>query len=266
VQGNAHPEAHLMTTPAETAATTLREVDAATERLLHTVAELSPEALAEPCALPGWTRGHLLAHLSRNADSLVNLLESARTGRDIPQYASEQAREDGIQQGAPRPLAEQLDDLRASAGRLATAAAALPAAAWSAELKHRHGYTFPAAELPWKRLGELEYHHVDLAAGYTPAHWPARFASVEFTRLAGRFATLDGLPSVELVAEDTGDRARLGTGAGAEAPVQLRVEGPVRALLAWLSGRADGDGLQVHRDGRLLADPRTALPTLPPMA
>ncbi|MFE0458943.1 maleylpyruvate isomerase family mycothiol-dependent enzyme [Kitasatospora sp. NPDC058965] len=254
-----------MTTPAETAATTLREVDEATERLLHTVAALDPAALAEPCALPGWTRGHLLAHLSRNADSLVNLLRSARTGEDVPQYASEQAREDGIQQGAARPLAEQLDDLRASAGRLAGAAAELPAAAWSAELKHRHGYTFPACELPWKRLAELEYHHVDLAAGYTPAHWSAGFATAEFRKLAGRFATLDGLPAVELVAEDTGDRALLGTGAAADAPFQLRVEGPVRALLAWLSGRADGDGLQVHRDGRLLTDPRAALPALPPM-
>ncbi|PYC73987.1 hypothetical protein C7C46_24565 [Streptomyces tateyamensis] len=254
-----------MTTPAETAATTLREVAAATEHLLHTVAELDPEAVAEPCALPGWTRGHLLAHLSRNADSLVNLLESARTGQDIPQYADEQAREDGIQQGAGRPLAEQAADLRASADRLAAAAAALPAEAWGAELKHRHGYTFPASELPWKRLCELEYHHVDLAAGYTPAHWPDGFATAEFRKLTGRFATLDGLPAVELVAEDTGDRARLGTGAGAEAPFELRVEGPVRALLAWLSGRADGDGLQVHRNGELLTDPRTALPALPPM-
>ncbi|WP_051969543.1 maleylpyruvate isomerase family mycothiol-dependent enzyme [Kitasatospora azatica] len=251
--------------PAQTAAATLRTVEASTEHLLRTVAELPPTAVAEPSALPGWTRGHLLAHLSRNADSLVNLLESARTGQDIPQYASEQAREDGIQQGAPRPLDEQLADLRSSAERLAAAAAELPAEAWAAELKHRHGYTFQASELPWKRLAELEYHHVDLAVGYTPAHWPQEFATVEFGKLARRFATLDGLPSVELVAEDTGDRARLGTGAAAEAPFELRVEGPVRALTAWLSGRSDGDGLQVHRDGHLLADPRTALPTLPPM-
>ncbi|MEY9943993.1 maleylpyruvate isomerase family mycothiol-dependent enzyme [Kitasatospora sp. GAS1066B] len=241
---------------------TLAQVAESTERLLHTVAALEPSSLAEPSALPGWTRGHVLAHLARNADSLVNLLESARTGQDIPQYASAAAREEGIEQGAGRPLDEQLADLRTSAARLAEAAAALPPQAWGATLKHRHGYTFPAAELPWKRLGELEYHHVDLAHGYTPAHWPEEFAAVEFGNLAAKFAGVDGLPAIELLADDTAAKARLG-GAGA---VELRVEGPIRALTAWLSGRSDGDGLQVHRDGGPLADPRTALPALPPMA
>ncbi|MGF1426958.1 maleylpyruvate isomerase family mycothiol-dependent enzyme [Kitasatospora sp. LaBMicrA B282] len=242
----------------------LARVAESTERLLHTVAGLDPSAVAEPSALPGWTRGHLLAHLARNADSLVNLVESARTGTDIPQYASEDAREEGIQQGAGRPLDEQLADLRASAARLAEAAGTLPEAAWQVQLKHRHGYTFPATDLPWKRLAELEYHHVDLAVGYTAAHWPAEFAAAEFDKLATRFATLDGLPALQLVAEDTGAEALLGPADRSDA-AELRIEGPIRALTAWLSGRSDGDGLQVHRDGGPLADPRTALPKLPPM-
>ncbi|WP_327066699.1 maleylpyruvate isomerase family mycothiol-dependent enzyme [Kitasatospora sp. NBC_01250] len=241
----------------------LAKVAESTERLLHTVAALDPAALAEPSALPGWTRGHVLTHLARNADSLVNLVESARTGRDIPQYASSQARDEDIEKGAGRPLVEQLADLRASAVRLAEAVATLPEAAWGAQLKHRLGYVFPARDLPWKRLAELEYHHVDLAVGYSPAHWPEEFAAVEFGKLAARFAQLDGLPPLELLAEDTGAKASLGTREGA-VPEQ-RAEGPVRALTAWLSGRSDGDGLQVHRDGGALADPRSALPALPPM-
>lgn len=248
--------------------TDLARVAESTERLLHTVAALDPAALAEPSALPGWTRGHVLTHLARNADSLVNLVESARTGRDIPQYASTQARDEAIEQGAGRPLDEQLADLRASAARLAEAVATLPEAAWDAQLKHRLGYVFPASDLPWKRLAELEYHHVDLAVGYTPAHWPEEFAVVEFGKLATRFAELDGLPPIELLAEDTGATARLGTPEGATtegAAAELRAEGPVRALAAWLSGRSDGDGLQVHRDGGPLPDPRSALPALPPM-
>ncbi len=248
------------TDPAAFAADTLRTVAESTEHLLHTVRELDPKSLGGPSSLPDWTRGHVLAHLARNADSLVNLLESARTGRDIPQYASESAREEGITQGAGRPLAEQLTDLRESAERFAATAAALPAEAWTVELKHRLGYTFPACELPWKRLAELEYHHVDLDAGYTPAHWPAGFASIEFGKLTARFAALPGLPDTVLSCDDTPDHARLGTGSP-----ELRVEGPIRALTAWLSGRSDGDGLQVHRDGVQLTDPRTALPALPAM-
>ncbi|TQF03118.1 maleylpyruvate isomerase family mycothiol-dependent enzyme [Kitasatospora acidiphila] len=244
--------------PADLAAATLRDVAESTERLLRTVVELTPEAVAEPSGLPGWTRGHVLAHIARNADSLVNLLETARTGVEIPQYASESAREEAIQQGAPRPPAEQLADLEASAERLAQAAAALSPEHWAVQLKHRLGYVFPAYEVPAKRLGELEYHHVDLLADYTPAHWPAGFAVDQFDLLAQKFS-VPGLPAVALICDDIEHRAVIGDG-----PVTLTAEGPVRALAAWLSGRSDGDGLQVREDGGPLID-HTALPALPPM-
>ncbi|MER6303877.1 maleylpyruvate isomerase family mycothiol-dependent enzyme [Kitasatospora sp. NPDC001539] len=226
-------------------------VEAGTRRLLDTVSELKPDAVAEPSALPGWTRGHVLAHLARNADSLVNLLTGARTGTDIPQYPSEQARDQGIEDGAGRPLDAQLADLRESHQRFAAAAAAMAPEHWAAEVHHRSGAVFPACELPWKRLGELEYHLVDLDAGYTPADWPEEFAVTEFRRLALRLHGT-GLPAVELVAEDTGDRGLIGTGEPA-----LTVRGPVRALLAWLSGRSDGADLR--------RTPDAALPQLPPM-
>ncbi|MFF2352228.1 maleylpyruvate isomerase family mycothiol-dependent enzyme [Kitasatospora sp. NPDC058115] len=233
------------------AARYLALVEGSTRHLLHTVGELKPDAVAEPSALPGWTRGHVLAHLARNADSLVNLLDGARTGTDIPQYPSEEARDRGIEEGAPRPAEAQLADLRATGGRFARAAALLPDGAWATEVRHRSGHLFPAFDIPWKRLMEVEYHHVDLDAGYTPAHWPAEFASAEFRRLSGKLAGA-ALPAVELFAEDTAERAVIGTGTPA-----LTVEGPVRALLAWLSGRADGDGLR--------RTPDTALPALPPL-
>ncbi|GAA4867956.1 maleylpyruvate isomerase family mycothiol-dependent enzyme [Kitasatospora terrestris] len=251
-------------TDAARAAEALRATVESTELLLHTVAGLKPAAVAGPSALPGWTRGHVLTHLARNADSLVNLLDSARTGRDIPQYASAEARDRDIEAGAGRPLDEHLADLRDSHRRFLDAAALLPDAAWSAPVRHRAGYTFPVHELPGKRLAEVEYHHVDLDAGHTPAHWPEAFARREFARLGAQFAGVDGLDAVLLIAEDTGQRVQLGTAAGAGAP-ELTAEGPVRALTAWLSGRADGDGLQVHRGGEQLADARTALPKLPPM-
>ncbi|WP_441249814.1 maleylpyruvate isomerase family mycothiol-dependent enzyme [Kitasatospora sp. McL0602] len=247
---------------AETARADLREVTEATERLLRTVERLPPEAVAGPSALPGWTRGHVLSHLARNADSLVNLLEGARTGQDIPQYASTEARDQEIEDGSGRPLAEQLADLAASDGRFTAAAALMHDEAWQAELRHRTGYVFPAYELPGKRLGELEYHHVDLAAGYTPADWPAAFAAGEFARLGRQFAAVDGLPATLLAPLDTPLTARLGDPA---AEPELTVEGPVRALVAWLSGRSDGDGLQVRLHGEQLTDPRTALPKLPSM-
>ncbi|WP_406112148.1 maleylpyruvate isomerase family mycothiol-dependent enzyme [Kitasatospora purpeofusca] len=244
---------------AAVAARRLAEVEESTRLLLRTVAGIGAEAVAGPSALPGWTRGHVLAHLARNADSLVNLLDGARTGTDIPQYPSPEARDRDIEEGAPRPVDEQLADLRASGARFGAAAALLPDGAWAAEVKHRSGAVFPAAEIPRRRLAEVEYHHVDLDAGYTPAHWPEEFAVTEFRQLAEKLAgpAGAGLPAaellaVELLAEDTAERAVIGAGTPA-----LTVEGPVRALLAWLSGRSDGAGLR--------RTPGTVLPVLPPL-
>ncbi|MGW2251361.1 maleylpyruvate isomerase family mycothiol-dependent enzyme [Kitasatospora sp. NPDC001660] len=233
------------------AASRLSLVEESTRHLLHTVSGLKPEAAAEPSALPGWTRGHVLAHLARNADSLVNLLDGARTGTDIPQYASEEARDQGIEDGAGRPLDAQLADLRESHERFAAAAALLDPEDWAADVRHRSGAVFPACDLVWKRLGELEYHLVDLDGGYSPAEWPEEFAVTEFHKLAIKLHGSE-LPAVELVAEDTGDRGLIGSG-----DIALTVHSPLRALLAWLSGRSGGADLR--------RTPDTALPQLPPM-
>ncbi|MFB7944157.1 maleylpyruvate isomerase family mycothiol-dependent enzyme [Kitasatospora phosalacinea] len=245
---------------AAAAAEQLRATAESTDLLLHTLAELDPAELSGPSGLPGWTRGHVLAHVSRNADSLVNLLTGARTGEDVPQYPTPESRDAGIAAGAGRPLAEQVADVRASQQRFLDAAALLAPEHWTAEITHRTGYVFPAWQVPARRLAELEYHHVDLNAGYTPAHWPEPFAIAEFRRLGGHFGDAQGLPGVLLVAEDAGLEARIGG-----EPLALTAEGPVRALTGWLSGRSNGDGLQVHRGDEGLVDPRSALPALPPM-
>ncbi|MER7767775.1 maleylpyruvate isomerase family mycothiol-dependent enzyme [Kitasatospora sp. NPDC096140] len=236
---------------AASAAAWLGQVEESTQRLLQTVSGLEPGAVAEPSALPGWTRGHVLAHLARNADSLVNLLTGARTGADIPQYVSNEARDQDIERDAPRPLEVHLADLRESHARFTEAAALLTPQAWTAEVKHRSGYVFPASDIPHKRLLEVEYHHVDLAAGHGPGDWPQEFAVEEFHRLVEKLHG-PGLPLVEVRAEDTGSFGLIGTGTPA-----LTVEGPQRALTAWLSGRSDGAGLR--------RTPDTALPPLPPM-
>ena len=49
--------------------------------------------MAGPSLLPGWSRGHVLTHLARNADGAVNLLTWARTGVETPQYVSQEQRE-----------------------------------------------------------------------------------------------------------------------------------------------------------------------------
>ena len=66
----------------------MASIAAATGRLLTVAGTLTDAEVAEPSLLPGWTRGHVLTHLARNADGLANLLRWAGTGIETPVYAS----------------------------------------------------------------------------------------------------------------------------------------------------------------------------------
>src|SRR5262245_50530179 len=66
-----------------------------------------------PSRLPGWTIGHVLTHLARNADSIGRVLVAAERGEVIDRYAGGQARRDAeIEAGAPRPASELVADVR----------------------------------------------------------------------------------------------------------------------------------------------------------
>ena len=64
------------------------QIDQATQRLLDTARAITDPDLRVPSMLPGWTRGHVLAHLARNADGMRNVLVGVRTGQNRPAYAS----------------------------------------------------------------------------------------------------------------------------------------------------------------------------------
>jgi maleylpyruvate isomerase len=163
--------------------TTQRElsdlVDAATQRLLDDARTLSEADVREPSLLPGWTRAHLLAHIARNADSLRNLLVGARSGETRPAYASAEAREAGIEQGAGLRAAELMTDLADSAMALRTVARQLPDEAWHVQVQTLDSGPFPAAGVLTRRLVEVELHHCDLGTRYGPADWSAAFAAMD---------------------------------------------------------------------------------------
>ena len=165
----------------------LARLGESTDRLLATADGLTDAQAAAPSRLPGWTRGHVLTHLARNADGFRNLLAWAATGDETPMYPSEEARDRGVEEGAGRPAAELAADLRASAAAFARAAQDLPAGAWDA-LVARRGVTFPARLILPRRRAELEIHHVDLGAGYRPGDWPADFVGPNLVRVARDFA------------------------------------------------------------------------------
>lgn len=218
------------------------QVTLATDRLVATCHRLSDADLKAPSLVPGWSRGHVLAHVARNADSLVNLFIWARTGVETPQYASQRARDADIEAGASRPVAEQATDLLASARRFREVATSLPQTAWDAEVRNRGGQKLTARDLPWVRLREVEVHHVDLDAGYTPRQWPTGFTDRLLPEVAGDFARRTDVSPVRLRS------ARLDVVIGVGDP-GLTVMGEAPAVLGWLLGRSDGAGLTVTPPG-----------------
>jgi len=224
----------------------MTDVEAATERLLRTAEGLDPLTVGKPSALPGWTVGHVLTHVARNADAYTNLLTGARTGEDRPGYSSPRERVEGIEAGAGRPLREQIVDIREAHERFADAAAAMPAEAWTRMLPST-GQS--AAAVPWARLREVEVHHVDLGAGYAAGEWSDAFA----LRLLREAATGFDPAQLRVVLRPYGIDHPLLIGDDPDAPV---VAGPTRSLAAWLTGRGDGGDLTVSPDGELPAIPR----------
>jgi maleylpyruvate isomerase len=155
------------------------QIDQATQRLIDTARVITEPDLRASSLLPGWTRAHVLAHLARNADALRNLLVGVRTGQDRPAYASAEARQAGIEQGAGLKPGELIADLADSAMALRTVARQLPDQGWQVQVRILDSAPLPAAELLTRRLVEVELHHCDLGAGYAPAGWPAAFAAME---------------------------------------------------------------------------------------
>ena len=52
---------------------------------------MGDDAFAKPSSLPDWTRAHVLTHVARNADAMVNLVTWARTGVPTPAYPSRES-------------------------------------------------------------------------------------------------------------------------------------------------------------------------------
>jgi maleylpyruvate isomerase len=183
-------------------------------RLRVTLEQLDGDdgAVRRPSRLPGWTVGHVLSHLARNADSHVRLLEGAQRGEHLEQYAggTEQRAAD-IEAGAPRRASDLVADVARSAARLEEVWAVLTPEAW-AGYGLTAGTIWPCQELPFHRWREVEVRHVDMGTGYDIGDWPEPYVTAELPR------------------------------ALASLPDRLTGGSDRRRLLAWLMGRTSSPG------------------------
>ncbi|ABD13854.1 hypothetical protein ThrDRAFT_00174 [Frankia casuarinae] len=214
---------------------------AAHRRLLEVAGRLDDVVVRRPLGLPGWTVGHLLTHLARNADGHTGMVEAARAGGIRAQYpGGARQREDGIAAGRDLPAAHVRDDLVAAVTRLERAWDGVQVDVWRTGLGHTATYGLTTlADLVFLRWRETEIHLVDLDladlggpgwADLSPAYVQAEW---EWT-LRGLPARVP--PEITVVLAP-GDRPSTAVGRGQRRVV---VDAPTRPTLRWLAGRDPG--------------------------
>ncbi|MGB9036230.1 hypothetical protein BLJ79_03925 [Arthrobacter sp. UCD-GKA] len=180
-------------------------------RLMGNVANLADPEVRAPSQLPGWSVGHVLTHLARNADAHTRRLAGALDGQDVPKYASgEGQRRVEIEDGAGRPAVQVVADLRSSMAHLEEVFDRSSDAGWP----NGHflgGGHYGVSGCPAHRLREVEMHHVDLGLGYTPLDWPEEYVGWDLPMLL------------------------------ATAPGRLGNPSEKRLFMAWLAGRGPLD-------------------------
>ncbi|MBA2414672.1 MAG: maleylpyruvate isomerase family mycothiol-dependent enzyme [Geodermatophilaceae bacterium] len=162
----------------------LSRVEQSEQALLARISGLDDDEMAADSALPGWTRGHVLTHLARNAETFADVLDGARRGEVLAMYGgSVVARNAGIETGASRPAPELVDDVQRTSSRLREGLRALAEPDWERHIRHvRGGGLLGIEDVVWMRWQEVEIHQVDLDRGYGPADWPAEFVELNLPR------------------------------------------------------------------------------------
>mgnify|MGYP003345755553 CR=1 FL=1 len=186
-------------------------------RLESSLEGLTDDAARSPSSVGGWTIGHVVTHLARNADSHVRLLEGARAGVQVAQYPGGPSQRNGdIEAGATRTAAELVDDLRVADHALEQCWASFDE--WPTDLG--------VDDIVQRRWREVEVHHADLGPsfGRTYRDWSTEYLRLDLRHFSmlwnsRRPMGLTGLPP-EVMAVPECDR------------------------LAWLLGRLDIGGVE----------------------
>ena len=142
-------------------------------RLDAAIAWLTDDQARRPSRLPGWSVGHLLTHIARNADSVVRRLDGASRGEVLDQYAGGVAgRAADIEAGAHRPAADLVADVRTSAAAAERAMTGLAPAAWDARSRNSRGLEEDSRDVVLSRWREVVLHRGDLGLHPGPFPWP----------------------------------------------------------------------------------------------
>lgn len=213
--------------------TAVREGEQALTTVISAVENASEAALTAPSVLPGWTRGHVLAHIDGIGRALARQLEHAARGSTIEVYDGGQAgRDAAIEAGATRSRGEHVAALTEVRELHRTLWPGEESLVWFAPVTYRDGTVVDVA-LAWWR--EVSIHLVDLDLGVTPDQvWSQALQEHLLDFLSVRLPA-GGL--IELDAFEPGVRYVVAAAPGAEQTAPVTVTGPLTSITGWLAGR-----------------------------
>ena len=209
----------------------LGDLESAAATVQAKAASLTDDDVRAPSALPGWSRGHVLAHICGISDAMARQLEYARRGEKIELYdGGYEGRTRAIELAAGHSAAEHLGDLERSLGRALDAFRGLGEADWSMPVAFRGGVVFDGGLALWR---ELVIHLTDLEVGRGPETWSRPFCEHLFRFLSARVP--DGL---RLKLQPLGlPPVTLGSG-----EQSVSINGMLTDIAAWLAGRTPSLG------------------------
>ena len=206
----------------------LKAVAEGHRRLLGLTAMLTDEQVAAPSLLPGWSRGHVLAHLTDNARAFARVCSLALNGELVDAYEGGQAERDAIIEGLSGGNAfSHHDGLNRHIGVLEAVWSHASPADWERPVRFRNGELSEIVLMRWR---EVWIHLVDLDLGVTAEEWTEEFShhAIEFL--------LPRLPDGVALRQADGP-ARWSAGGEISAVQDVEITGRARDLAAWLAGR-----------------------------
>lgn len=206
-----------LTTRILTSLTALREL----------VATVDAAAAAEPSALPGWNRAHVLAHIDGFSRAATRQLDTAGAEKPFEMYdGGMERRHEAIEMTALMRSDALLARTTEALDTLETSIRGISPAEWSLPTGFRDGGS--VEDLFYAIWRELVIHASDLALAISVADWEPDFCAHLFEALEGR------VPESRRYILQPHGAQRIVLGSGDDATV---LSGTAFDLAAWLAGR-----------------------------
>ncbi|MCV2394018.1 maleylpyruvate isomerase family mycothiol-dependent enzyme [Actinotalea sp. M2MS4P-6] len=210
------------------ASAAIESIERTHERVRTTIEGLTDDDVRAASRLPGWTRGHVLAHLAGFGAAAERQVLRALEGADPGEFydGGRPGRDAAIEAGASAGAAEHVTRVEAAMDRMEGLLDLLDEDVLRRRTAFKDGLPVEAVVLAWWR--EFSIHLTDLDLGAEHTLWGPELREHLVAFLSPRVP--DGT-QLDLEPTDVDEPRRLGQGR------VLRVRGAANDLVAWLAGR-----------------------------